>query len=222
MKKLLIAIFATLSSVLSASADNIVVKDITMKKGATAAIDIELSNPDKTYTAFQLDLMLPEGISAATDSEGEYIIVNGSRLGSDHEITASPIEGGVRVVCVSLSSTAISGKSGSLFTIGVKADATIQGGKDYEATATGVVFTTTKDRDIEMDDADFTISIEGGVTPGDANGDSKVDIVDVAMTISHISGTTPAGFVKAAADMDGNCVVDKTDLAAIINLVLQK
>lgn len=222
MKKLLIVFLATLSTVLSASADNIAVQDITLKQGASATIDIELVNPNKAYTAFQIDLMLPEGITVATDGDGEYVIVNGSRLGSDHQLSASPIEGGIRVICVSQSSAAISGTSGILFSIKVNAAATMQAGRDYEAAATGVVFTTTNNRDIEMDDADFTISVEGGGMLGDVNGSGKVDIVDVAMTIRHISGSTPKDFIKAAADIDGNGVVDKKDLDAIINIVLGK
>ena len=56
---------------------------------------------------------------------------------------------------------------------------------------------------------------------GDVNGDDKVDIVDVTMTISHLLSQNPAGFIKAAADMDGDGDVDFTDLKAIIDMVLK-
>ncbi len=221
MKKLLIAFVAILSSALSASADNIEVKDITLKQGETATIDIELENPSKAYTAFQLDLMLPEGITATTNDEGDYIITNGSRLSSNHTIGVSPIEGGIRLVCVSPLSEAFSGTSGSLFTIEVKADVNIQA-KDYIATVTGVVFTSTGDRDIEMDDADFTISVESTAKPGDANGDGEVTIADVVAVVNYITTNgNPAGqFIEGAADVDGVEGITIADAIAIVNMIL--
>ena len=221
MKKLLIAFVAILSATLSASADNIEVKDITLKQGETATSDIELLNPDKSYTAFQLDLMLPEGITATTNDEGDYIITNGSRLSSNHTIGVSPIEGGIRLVCVSPLSEAFSGNSGSLFTIEVKADASIQA-KDYQATVTGVVFTRTDDRDIEMDDAEFTISVESTAKPGDANGDGKVTITDAVAVVNYIltNGNPPGNFIIGAADVDGVEGITIADAIAIVNMIL--
>ena len=211
MKKLLIAFIATLSSVLSASADNIVVQNVTLKQGGTATIDIELVNPDKEYAAFQLDLMLPVGVTAATDDEGDYIIVAGSRLSSDYSLAPSPIKGGIRVVCVSTElNAAISGTRGSLFTIEVKASATIEA-KDYPATVTGVVFTTTTDRDIEMDDADFTISIESNVKPGDVNNDGKVTPADAIMILYYYFGVNQDNFNEAAADVNHDTFITPAD-----------
>ncbi len=56
---------------------------------------------------------------------------------------------------------------------------------------------------------------------GDADGDGDVDVDDIRLTVSHILGQNPTGFSKAAADMDGNNVVDITDLTAIIAVALQ-
>jgi hypothetical protein len=57
---------------------------------------------------------------------------------------------------------------------------------------------------------------------GDADGDGDVDVDDIRLTVSHILGQNPTGFSKAAADMDGNNVVDITDLTAIIAVALQR
>ena len=59
------------------------------------------------------------------------------------------------------------------------------------------------------------------VLKGDVDGDGDVDNVDVMLTVSHILGQNPVGFIKAAADMDGNNVVDIIDLTAIITVALQ-
>lgn len=54
---------------------------------------------------------------------------------------------------------------------------------------------------------------------GDVNGDGVVNIVDVAQTISYITGTEPEGFQKAAADTDGNGTIDQADVKAIVSLI---
>ena len=59
-------------------------------------------------------------------------------------------------------------------------------------------------------------------TPGDANGDGKVDIVDVTMTISQILGQHPAGFDKDAADVTGDGKIDIVDVTSIIDIILSK
>lgn len=60
------------------------------------------------------------------------------------------------------------------------------------------------------------------IMAGDVNGDGVVNIVDVAQTISYITGTEPEGFKKAAADTDGNGTVDQADVKAIVGLISWK
>lgn len=56
---------------------------------------------------------------------------------------------------------------------------------------------------------------------GDVNGDSKVDIADVAAVIAHIMGQDVKPFNEAAADMDGKGSIDIADVYAIISLILK-
>lgn len=68
--------------------------------------------------------------------------------------------------------------------------------------------------------ASATYEVTEAIMPGDVNKDGKVNIVDVAQTISYMTtGQEPEGFVKAAADIDCNGTVDKTDLDAIVRLI---
>ena len=65
--------------------------------------------------------------------------------------------------------------------------------------------------------ATATYEVTEAITPGDVNKDGKVNIVDVAVTISYMTtGQEPEGFEKAAADIDCNGTVDKADLDAIV------
>ena len=56
---------------------------------------------------------------------------------------------------------------------------------------------------------------------GDANGDGKVDIVDVTMSISRILGQNPDGFIEKAADVNKDGKVDIVDVTSIIDIILK-
>ncbi len=64
--------------------------------------------------------------------------------------------------------------------------------------------------------ATATFEVTEALKPGDVNKDGKVNIVDVAVTISYMTGQEPEGFEKAAADIDCNGTVDKADLDVIV------
>ena len=59
------------------------------------------------------------------------------------------------------------------------------------------------------------------VIPGDVNGDGRVDVTDVSMTISHILGNLPSSeLIFQAADVNNDGRVDVTDVASMIRIVL--
>ena len=137
-------------------------------------------------------------------------------MGSDHDITASPIKDGLRVVCLAPSGAAITGTSGSLFTVEVKADADMAADKDYVAEVTGVVLTTTFDRNIEMDDAAFIISIKRGIILDDVNNDGAVTPADAIMIFYHYFGVKQNGFNEAAANMNGDESISPADAIEVL------
>ena len=58
-----------------ANADNLEVANIEMIPGETKEMLISLSNPSKMYTAFQLDLVLPEGVAIAKNASNKLMVV---------------------------------------------------------------------------------------------------------------------------------------------------
>jgi len=60
------------------------------------------------------------------------------------------------------------------------------------------------------------------ITPGDADGDGKVDVNDVTSTINHILNKPVATFIEKAADMDQDGKIDVNDVQAIIYKALGK
>jgi|LSQX01.1.fsa_nt_gb hypothetical protein len=59
-------------------------------------------------------------------------------------------------------------------------------------------------------------------TPGDANGDGNVNIMDVVAVINYIIGNAPEPFIFTNADIDGNGIINVLDAVGIVNLILSK
>lgn len=58
--------------------------------------------------------------------------------------------------------------------------------------------------------------------PGDANGDDKLDELDITTIEQYIIGKTPARFVKEAADANGDGQVNVGDITVITNILKNK
>lgn len=70
--------------------------------------------------------------------------------------------------------------------------------------------------------ASSDISYDPEYIKGDANNDKKVNIADMATTISHVKGSTPVGFNKSAVDFNGDGVVNLTDVSYLSKMLLNK
>ena len=64
----------------------------------------------------------------------------------------------------------------------------------------------------------LNIEQEGGGTPGDVNGDGKVNVSDVTALINMIMGLTPMD--ESVADVNGDGRVNVSDVTALINIIL--
>ena len=59
-------------------------------------------------------------------------------------------------------------------------------------------------------------------TPGDVNGDGKINVTDNTILRDYILGKDPANFVEKAGDIDGNGVINITDLTKLKDIILEK
>ena len=64
----------------------------------------------------------------------------------------------------------------------------------------------------------LNIEQEGGGTPGDVNGDGKVNVSDVTALINMIMGLTTMD--ESVADVNGDGRVNVSDVSALINIIL--
>ena len=155
MKKNLFLMFALLACFLSASAtDEVVATDVSLPQGGTGTVDIELNN-DQEFTAFQMQLTLPEGVSFVTNKKGNPTFEKGDRY-DDHSLSSSAL--GV-FTCISFSLTPFDDTEGLLLSINVAADANTEVGKPLKAKLSNIEFTTIEGKRVQFDDVDINIAI---------------------------------------------------------------
>ena len=130
----------------------------------TFAFDTEVD-----YTAFQMDLTLPDAFTAYTDIR--FLLADG-RASDTHVLTSSVLRGGTRRVVVYASNVApFASREGDLFYMLMTAKATVPQGT-YTITASNIRFSTIKGKEKKHDNLTTTLNVtEDGVLPisADAN-----------------------------------------------------
>lgn len=178
------------------SGDCMSAEAITLKPGETRKVSIMLDNT-MAYTAFQLDLMLPDGLTAGnfqlTDRAGGHALAVNS-LGN----------GDLRALCYSPALDVISGHDGALLTFDVKADAAIEG-------TIGV-------KDIELVTADcmtvlldgFAIGVNSEATMSELNGTKVIARVDYYNLVGQRIERPESGVTLVVTTYtDGTCTTAK-------------
>ena len=161
MKKTFFLLVAMLAGMAGHAADEVTVANATVPQGAQAMVGINLNNSDKNYTAGQMLLILPDGVTAVLNGNGDPTAVKGERLAStNHSIGATHLEDGTDQFTVfSISSEAIPGTEGALFYVTVAADESLPVGTVLEGRLESIEMTTTDATPTPFNNQSFTITI---------------------------------------------------------------
>lgn len=81
-----------------------------------------------------------------------------------------------------------------------------------------VVFVQATDKSIFQ--SAYSLQVTSFVTPGDANCDGLINVLDVVTTISYILGNNPQPFCLNNADINQDGIVNVLDVVGTINLIL--
>lgn len=202
-------------------ADKIYCDNNSVYIGYPSEIAVNLTN-ENTLTAYQFDLVLPNGITLAKDEKGKYIVTLSNRYSDNtHQVTIEDIgDNTYRFVCVSLNTSVINGNDGAILTVSLKADNGIAEG-ELGATIKNIILTTADETKMKPKDSSFTIKTKT-LLKGDADGDGEIDVTDVVSTINYIIGNPSAKFNFLAADLNEDGEVDIFDVMMAINLVFSQ
>ena len=193
--------------------DNIVIPTLKIEPGTTQQLVFQLTNKT-AYTAFQVEVFFPKGITPVKTNDGDYnVSLNPSRI-TNHEITADVISSGaLKVVAYSSNNESLKGNSGDLFSIDIVSEATFEGPATIEVK--GILFTKSSDhKEVALADASVEVDTKVAVA-GDANGDGEVDVSDIDFIIEVIGGE----YVKAA-DVNDDGDVDVSDIDFTIERIV--
>lgn len=210
MKKLLLFALLLVAAVGMKAEDKVTAR----VSGTTLNIALENAIP---YCAFQMDIQLPQGISA---TDVAAVANRLTQTGSDTEIGGTKfivahntLDGNVlRVIAYNLANAEIASAAGDILTITLS-------GTVEDPTAisvSNVLFVSAGDlSEVVINDA----TGENGGIMGDVDGNGVVELTDVAKCLNiYLKKDADNGM----ADVDNNGEVNITDVVVCLNIFLKK
>ncbi|MBR3451779.1 MAG: dockerin type I repeat-containing protein [Muribaculaceae bacterium] len=216
IKRILVVVMA-MAALNVAAVNRFYMSDFVIAPGETMQVAMILEN-DELFTAFQTDLMLPEGLSVV-DEDGEYLFDLTSRNASDQTIISKlRDDGALRMVSFCMTVRPYSGNSGAIVVINLKAD------EEFEAPATiglkNSFFTTVEGVEFILPRSECQVQLIDKRLKGDANGDGLVNISDVTSLIDYLLAGCQTSFHTENADMTDDGDINISDVTAMIDFLL--
>lgn len=217
MKKAIIVLAAVMVAMTATAVNRLYMPDFTIYPGETMQVALILEN-DEQFTAFQTDLILPEGLSVVQE-EDEYLFDLTNRKASDHTIISKMRhDGAIRMVSFSIGVKPYSGSTGAIVVVNLTADvdftgpATIMLKNSICANLDGV--------DFHLDRDSCEVSQSAQQLMGDADGDGRMNIDDVTSLIDYLLSGCLTSFHTQNVDFDGDGRVNIDDVTALIDMLL--
>ena len=192
--------------------------DLTAYLGVSTGMDINLQNWD-TFTAYQFDIVLPEGITLEKKADGKSIkFTKGKRCAGSRSISVTARDNNTyRVICISTKNEVITGNDGALLTVYLIANENM-GKKTTQAKIENVIMTTPEEKQVNFDPTTVTITTKT-LLLGDSNDDTFVNVTDLVATVNYILGRPSDKFNKTAADITKDHVIDIFDVNSGLGLI---
>ena len=211
MKKTLLLLALCAGSLLSANAEDHLT---ALLKPGDAVLGIQLKNAD-AYTAFQMDIALPEGMTLSADADA--VTLQRQDTEAPQVVESNMVDGKLRVVAYSYKEEGTT-KAGNKSFTDTKGDVLLLKVNVTEACVANTIGIS----NVEFVKTDGLTATELGVTAkgklGDANNDNKVNLTDAQWMLQHFVGNTPTGFVEEAADVDYSAIVNLSDAQKAVQI----
>ncbi|MCF0187447.1 MAG: Ig-like domain-containing protein, partial [Bacteroidaceae bacterium] len=194
------------------------ISDMIMRKGDTSVLPVEMIN-DGEVVAFQCDVILPDGMSIAQDSQGEDDIQKSDRFSSSHSLQSRKLaNGNYRIVSLSMQNKSYQGNDGVIFSIPIVVDENIEA-ESAIISVENIRMTKPSGEEVQPPTVSANITIVS-YTPGDVNGDGTFTVTDAAMIVSYILEQYPYGGIREAADVNEDGIITVTDAALVVQYIL--
>ena len=162
-------------------------------------------------------LQLPEGMTIANSA-----VTLAADRSDKHQVSAqwNATGGYYHIVSFSSQNNAFKLNDGTLFTMMIECDGSVAAGS-YEARVMTIVMSDTDKTELSQQDFTFTIDVPD-LKLGDANGDTKINGLDIVETVDHIMQRPSDTFYADAVDLYYDKKINGLDLVRLINLVLSQ
>ena len=201
------------------------VSDVSIGAGRNLPVNVLLENTTTNLMGWQCDISLPEGLTLELKDNGKPAATLGDRFSSTgHTISSSCLKNGdYRFIATSMDGEAIPGTSGTLFTVTLKADASLSLGTKLTGTIKNIEFNTQDNQKLIFDEVKFSVVMDDiSIIPGDANNDKKVDAKDIVAISDYMMGKEPENFIIKNVDVNGDGIINIADIIQITNQILSK
>ncbi len=190
----------------------------TILTGSSSALGMGLTNEDEIIMT-EFYMQLPEGITIEEDEDGYPIVTINSERENNHVVEVSKSSNGdYHFLSYSSKNDPFKGNEGELFNINlVCADGVAAG--TYQATVKNIIMSDINKNELAQSDFTFDITVMD-VAMGDANGDGRINGMDIVEMVDYIMERPSDSFVPAAADLTGDSKVNGMDLVELVSLVM--
>ena len=161
MKKILCTLLVLIASVVSAYAqDALTAKNVTVPKGGSEFLEIELTN-EKPYGAFQFELKLPAGISATNvQKTSRMTSVETKKATFSADVNITDAANNIYTVAVyNDKRLEFAGSSGTIILVTLAADKTVSVGSVLEGQMNKVALSDIDAHQTDVSNSTFTINI---------------------------------------------------------------
>lgn len=207
---------------LSTQSNALYIEPINACKGGNTNIQVKLKNSG-SVTSYGLDLVLPEGITIATDNGGSFDseVTLSNRHASNHAATTNKVSDNVyKIGVASLNSKTLSGNDGAVLTVRAHVAEGMEVG-EYPIIVRSPLIVNSNGTKPEVCEMRSKVTIDD-YQKGDVDGDGVIDLADAVLVINHYVGKLVTNFIEKAADVDGDGVIDLADAVLIINYYVGK
>ena len=205
--------------------DNVVyIDNVEGFVGQQLTLSVKMKNTVGIQTV-QFDLCLPEGVTVAKDEDGFDLIELSTERTTARKMdsfSSSQVSGGAyRVLINSNRGYTFDGEDGEIALVTVNIDPEMQEG-DYPIYLRDIVLVNTNSEGYETEYVKSTITVSA-YTPGDVNGDGKLNAIDLNAIVNYIleHRNFPFTFVEKAADLNADDKINAIDVNALTNLILR-
>lgn len=205
--------------------ENIVyINNAETRPGSQVTLSVQMNNNDAVY-GYQFELHLPDGITVATetDSYGDTnpcVTLTTTRTSATRHTLESSIKDGVlTVLCYSTKKYSFINNEGEVAQIVLNVADNVEAGNYPVVIKAEAVSLAESTPNIEFIKSTLTIS---DYKPGDANGDTKINVGDITAVAGYILGSAPSNFVFKGADANQDTKVNVGDITTIAGMILSR